>query len=58
MDIKQLILELKEFDINSRICGDHKLSATDKPSTPCCSKCQSERVTVICNDCGFTHEKE
>lgn len=22
---------------------------------PCCTKCKSERVTVICNECGFKH---
>jgi len=28
---------------------------TNSKSMPCCSKCKSERVTVICNDCGFKH---
>lgn len=32
-----------------------KLTAYNKQSTPCCSKCGSERVTVTCNECGFVH---
>ena len=32
-----------------------KFTAQNTPKAPCCTSCNSERVTVICNKCGFKH---
>jgi len=35
--------------------AEEKFTSTNKQSMPFCTSCKSERVTVVCNDCGFKH---